>query len=1326
MSSVVEKPLLAAMRKIVSLSVAAVFSAATLQACSGGNATSVATDVPAAASKTAAASTSSANAGIIKSVKAINIPTPSVGVPDAAFSSYESAHVHPLDITPDGTKLLAVNTPNNDLEVFSISGDSLTLASVIKVGLEPVSVRAFSNTQAWVVNKISNSVSVVDIKNNALIATLQTGAEPADVVFTGSAGSTTSPARAYVSVAQARELEVFDPLLLNGETLQRIPILGQQPRALAVGPNGSGGSNVYVGIFESGNGTTALTGGKDDAPYEVDIARSPSGPYGGISPFPDNINAQLSKYTSLYAQPTTVTPNNLDAYYTQTPPPVSVIVRRQAPTAAGVLPTWLDENGKDWSTFINGSHAQQGTNADRVANWDLIDRDIAVVNTANNAVTYQGGVLNMVMALAVNPTTNAVTAVGTDATNQIRYQPMLDGTFIQVLMGTYSLGGSTGAKADLNPHLLPYSSVTGTYSVSSIPANCAAGSSLCAANSIGDPRGIAWDAATGKGYVTSMGTNSVIVINASGGRDSVLSTPIPVGQGPTGIVLNAVGTNASSPTLAYVFNRFDATISVLSLAATTPGSAEVARVALSYDPTPQDIRDGRPLLYNTQLFSGLGQISCGSCHVDGRTDRLAWDLGDPTSQPEVISSQPAAINGSSSGVTLRDMQTGGAITQVASVTEHPMKGPFLTMTLVDRMQSPFLHWRGDRANLAAFSPAFVALQGGAAQPTTTQIANMQAFLATLRTPPNPFRTITNQYPTEIAVPGPRNVPYRTGNAVVGAQEFEAGCRSCHPGNTNRGYLFVNNAAFGINQLRNPPTWQDFYRRDGLWFSDPTASTSGFGFQPDGTFDSTQNLSRDDAMMAFMYAFNGSYPYTPTGLNATNTAVDSHAAVGRQVTLSGAATSDPMLAQLQALADTNAVDLVASGCVKNETRGFVYVGGGQYADDRAQVWTLAQMKASAASGSPITFTAVRRGTGYVLGIDQNDDDTLDGSAGATGTRACTSGTQPNLLVNGSFENNPVPAGNWSNVTSLAGWKGSNGYVQVWNGLFGYTTVDGNSWMQVGATAQLDTVSQTVATTAGDNLLLTFWYSARPGYTAAQNTFNVVWNGTIIDTLAPNGVSNGSPYGTNVTLPVWQQASYLVKATGSDTLSFAQPAAAQGGVGALIDAVSLVDRGVSSATFASPLVNLAFEKTASTSASGYGTSAAAAVDGNIDGNYFDGSLSVTAGTSAQDYWEVDLGSVGTIHTVNLFNRTDCCATRLNNFYVLVSQTPMDGQSLTQLLANPAVTQVYTANTGYVMGNSPQLYSVNVGAVQGRYVRVQLAGTNQLQLAEVQVLGWPAAAK
>jgi DNA-binding beta-propeller fold protein YncE len=137
---------------------------------------------------------------VAATVRALSLPVSAPGVPDAVFTSYEVAQVHPLDVTPDGTKLLSVNTANGTLEVFTIEGSGLTLASVIKVGVEPITVRAASNTQAWVVNEMSDSVSIVDIRNNVLDATLQTDDEPADVVFAG------SPRRAYVSVAQAREL----------------------------------------------------------------------------------------------------------------------------------------------------------------------------------------------------------------------------------------------------------------------------------------------------------------------------------------------------------------------------------------------------------------------------------------------------------------------------------------------------------------------------------------------------------------------------------------------------------------------------------------------------------------------------------------------------------------------------------------------------------------------------------------------------------------------------------------------------------------------------------------------------------------------------------------------------------------------------------------------------------------------------------------------------------------------------------------------------------------------------------------------------------------
>ena len=76
-----------------------------------------------------------------------NVP-PQSYLRNNSFVNWESAHVHPLDITPDGTKLLAVNTANNSLEVYSASGASLTFLKTIPVGLDPETVRARTNTES--------------------------------------------------------------------------------------------------------------------------------------------------------------------------------------------------------------------------------------------------------------------------------------------------------------------------------------------------------------------------------------------------------------------------------------------------------------------------------------------------------------------------------------------------------------------------------------------------------------------------------------------------------------------------------------------------------------------------------------------------------------------------------------------------------------------------------------------------------------------------------------------------------------------------------------------------------------------------------------------------------------------------------------------------------------------------------------------------------------------------------------------------------------------------------------------------------------------------
>ena len=82
----------------------------------------------------------------------------------SSFVLFESGQVRPLALSPDGRTLFAVNTPDNRLEVFHVSEKGLNHLGSISVGLEPVSVAARSNNEVWVVNHLSDSISIVKNK----------------------------------------------------------------------------------------------------------------------------------------------------------------------------------------------------------------------------------------------------------------------------------------------------------------------------------------------------------------------------------------------------------------------------------------------------------------------------------------------------------------------------------------------------------------------------------------------------------------------------------------------------------------------------------------------------------------------------------------------------------------------------------------------------------------------------------------------------------------------------------------------------------------------------------------------------------------------------------------------------------------------------------------------------------------------------------------------------------------------------------------------------------------------------------------------------------
>ncbi|MEE9345623.1 MAG: discoidin domain-containing protein [Methylococcales bacterium] len=120
----------------------------------------------------------------------------------------------------------------------------------------------------------------------------------------------------------------------------------------------------------------------------------------------------------------------------------------------------------------------------------------------------------------------------------------------------------------------------------------------------------------------------------------------------------------------------------------------------------------------------------------------------------------------------------------------------------------------------------------------------------------------------------------------------------------------------------------------------------------------------------------------------------------------------------------------------------------------------------------------------------------------------------------------------------------------------------------------------------------------------------------------------------------------------------------------------------------------------------------MDGNVDGNWLAGSVSSTL-NETQAWWQVDLGQIVDISKIRVWNRTDCCSNRLANFHVLISDTPFVSTGLAATQNQAGVIDL--SHPGLAGGMAA--FTVNQ---TGRYVRIQLAGTNVLTLAEVEVIG------
>ncbi len=893
------------------------------------------------------------------------------------FTVFETGQVRPLAQSPDGTRLFAINTPDNRLEIFDVGAGTLTHVGSVPVGLEPVAVAARTDTEVWVVNHLSDSVSVVDVTTSAsahVVRTLLVGDEPRDIVFAGPGGTqafiTTAhrgqntPLQATIDSALTTtgngraDVWVFDATNLGGglggTPTTILTLFGDTPRALAASPDGN---RVYVAIFHSGNRSTTINAG-----FVPDGGAATTGPLDCSAP-PGGSPPPNTNFQGVAA------------------PEVGLVVKFNGTH-------WVDELGRCWDSIVR---------------FSLPDRDVFTIDATTNppsavpgAAGNWQGVGTILLNMVVNPANGDVYVSNLESFNEVRFEgagvfaagfkppgepPSVRGHLAESRITILHAGGAPDPR-HLNKHV-DYTTC------------CAATPNAENDASLAFPLGMAVSSDGATLYVAGFGSSAVGVYSTTElAADSFVPDAADQlrvsGGGPTGLVLD------ESRSQLYVLTRFDDSVSVLS----TATGDEQAHVAL-HNPEPANVVAGRRFLYDARATSSHGDSACASCHIFGDFDSLAWDLGDPDG---VVVGNPGPFR----------------VGPFIDPSFHPMKGPMTTQSLRGMANHGPMHWRGDRtggndapsvqpdsgtfdevAAFKKFNPAFQGLIGRNAQLTAAEMQAFTDFILQVTYPPNPIRNLDNSLtPAQQA----------GHDMYFGAiSDTLQDCNGCHrlaaTGNADFGVaapgFFGTNgeASFeGETQVFKIPHLRNLYQKVGMFglavgpgggAGNRGDQVRGFGFLHDGSVDT---LFRFHAGAAFNQSATnpGGFPLGAAGdpmrrnMEAFMLAYDSNLApiVGQQITrtaASGAAVDARITLMIQR-ADAGECDLVAKAPDAGTSRGFVYVGGGTFASDRASDLPLsdAALRALAASsGQEVTYTCTPPGSGVRIGIDQDGDGFADG-------------------------------------------------------------------------------------------------------------------------------------------------------------------------------------------------------------------------------------------------------------------------------------------------------------------------------------------------------------
>ena len=830
---------------------------------------------------------------------------------------FESGPVRPITLSADGQRLYVTNTPANCLEIYAVEGDTPRLASAISVGLEPVAVNERNANEVWVVNHLSDSVSVVRLDGTPrVLRTLLVGDEPRDIVFAGS-----NRDRAFITAAargqnrpgfssttlttpgQGRaDVWVFDANAidesLNGNPLTILTLFADTPRGLAVSADGS---KVYAAPFMSGNRTTSL---HRDA-------------VSGGKPAPNRNVENIVE------------------------PGTGLIVRFDGSA-------WRDVAGTDWSSKVK---------------FTLPDFDLFVIdaNAAVPSVTTQvSGLGTTLFNLAVHPVSGALYASNTEAQNHIRFEgpgraaTTVRGRIAESRISVVDVAANRVDAVHLNSHL-DFSLPQGATVAAPIKAK-----------TLAQPTALTFSPDGGTLYAAAFGSNKVAALptaslsSATFVPDSARHISVPAG--PAGLALSASGARL------YVYSRIAHNLSLIDTAAKTTLSTTPL-----FSPESAVVKAGRKFLYDATDSSANGSSSCGSCHIFGDMDHLAWDLGNPD---DVMKNN-----------------TNAYVPNVPRTTFqfHPMKGPMGTQTLRGIRGNGPLHWRGDRtginrqtvrgalesleeASFKEFRSAFVGLVGRETELSDTEMQSFTDFAMSIAMPPNPIRALTNQLnATEQAG---RDIYFNTGNITL-----LGSCNTCHTLNPSAGRFgtagFMAFEGGRITENFKVPQLRNVYQKAGMFgFSLASGAATGqqirgFGFSHDGSVDTLDSFLSDP-----VFNFPAPAVTTRAQVAAFVLAMDSDLApiVGQQVTWrpNTSAEVEARLSLLKAQAAVTTPQATCDLTVRASVDGATYAGlmqsDGTWLMKTGERLTDSALRNLASASQPLTFTCVPPGTGRRIALN----------------------------------------------------------------------------------------------------------------------------------------------------------------------------------------------------------------------------------------------------------------------------------------------------------------------------------------------------------------------